>query len=148
MKDGFLIFENLSIFEKEVSKKQFSDKNIIIIENELTRISSKYFQNSLSVKRILCPIIFTEEIFQKLIEFIETLKKDNLIVISLAEYSITVAEHINKLGFYLTVIKSTGLEINDIENLEQVTKKIIEIKESEEFEENKYLSELIKIIIP
>ncbi|MCR5261531.1 MAG: GT-D fold domain-containing protein [Candidatus Gastranaerophilales bacterium] len=148
MKELSLIFEDIETFEERAKNIQFDNRNVIIIENELSRIDSRYFQNALSVKRVLCPIIYTEEINTKLAEFVKNLATDYLIVISLSEKSLFVAKNLNSFGFQTIVIKSTNIEIKNIEEIEQITQKIIQAKETEELEENKYFSELIKIIIP
>ena len=139
-------FNNLAELEtsKEIIDKTTMNKKVVIIETELTRIDSSFFSNAISVKRVLCPIILSEEIKKKIFEYLdENIDKKNLLIVSLKSQSIEVSEKLNNMGFETISIESVDYDIKDSNELKETTEKILKMKETEEYCD---FRELIKLI--
>ena len=83
-------------------KKLWNNRNILIIEGEKTRlgIGNDLFNNTKSIKRIICPEENAFDSYGKIIEYIKSLKldKNTLILISLGPTATVLTYDIFKLG--------------------------------------------------
>ena len=83
-------------------KKIWDNRNILIIEGEKTRlgIGNDLFNNSNCIKRIICPAEQAFNAYDKILQYIRSLKldKDTLILISLGPTATVLAHDIYYLG--------------------------------------------------
>lgn len=83
-------------------KSIWNNRNILIIEGEKTRlgIGNNLFNNSKSIKRIICPIANSFRVYNKILEFTKnlTLDKNTLILISLGQTATALTYDLQNLG--------------------------------------------------
>ena len=83
-------------------KKIWNNRNILIIEGKQTRlgIGNDLFNNSKSIKRIICPAENAFNAYEKILEYIKILNLDDdiLILVSLGPTATVLAYDIFKLG--------------------------------------------------
>ena len=109
-------------------KKIWNNRNILIIEGEKTRLGygNGLFNNSKSIKRIVCPIKSAFKVYDKILYYIRNLNidKDTLILISLGPTATVLTYDIIKLGFRNQVIDFGHFDIQYEYFLRKVNKKI------------------------
>ena len=115
-------------------KKIWDKKQVLIIEGEETRlgIGNDLFDNIKSIKRILCPIKNSFNVYDKIIEEVLKVKEIRLILIALGPTATILAYDLYKLGF-----QSIDIGHVDIEYEWYLRKAKIKIKI-----ENKYVNEV------
>ena len=109
------------IFYKDKSKvpdyikkfKQIWEKrDILIIEGEKSRlgVGNDLFNNSKSIKRILCPVKNAFKVYDKIIYQMKKIDKSNLILLALGPTSTVLAYDLYKLGFQVIDIGHIDIE--------------------------------------
>lgn len=94
-------------------KKIWDKRNIVIIEGEKSRlgIGNDLFENSNSIKRILCPTINAFNHYQEIINTIKIkVEKNKLILIALGPTATILAYDLNKLGYQAIDIGHVDIE--------------------------------------
>jgi len=114
-----MIFDDFLSFKEKIKNINFANQYILIVETELTRIDSIYFAKAKSVKRVLCPFVIAKETLKNIINFVETVNTQTLIIISLAEVSVTLAKELNKAGYRTISVIDAEMDISDAENLSE-----------------------------
>ena len=139
-------------------KKIWEKRDILIIEGEYSRIGvgNNLFNNTNSIKRIICPSINAFDDYDKIYnEIIKINNKEILILLSLGPTATILAYNLNKLGYQAVDIGHIDIEYEWF--LKNVTTKIkIENKYVNEVENGKnnftivkdklYYKQIIKII--
>ena len=86
-------------------KSIWNNRNILIIEGEKTRmgIGNDLFNNSKSIKRIICPSINAFDVYEQIIESFKKLKIDKkiLILIALGPTATIISYDLTKLGYQI-----------------------------------------------
>ena len=107
-------------------KTIWDKRNIIIIEGEKTRIGigNDLFNNSKSIKRIICPVTNAFSAYEKILKYIRFLKpdKEDLILISLGPTATALVYDLQNLGNQ--IIDFGHFDINYEYYLRNATKKI------------------------
>lgn len=82
-------------------KKIWEQKDILIIEGEKSRvgIGNDLFNNSKSIKRIICPNFNAFKVYNKIIKAVLTIKEKRLILIALGPTATVLAYDLYKLGY-------------------------------------------------
>ena len=114
-------------------------KDILIIEGEKSRlgIGNDLFNNSKSIKRILCPAENAFNVYDKIIEQAKKIDKSVLILLALGPTSTVLAYDLYKLGYQ--AIDAGHIDIEYEWFLRKATKRIPIInKYVNEVDENKY----------
>ena len=94
-------------------KKIWDKRNIVIIEGEKSRlgIGNDLFENSNSIKRIICPTINAFNHYQEIINTIKIkVEKNKLILIALGPTATILAYDLNKLGYQAIDIGHVDIE--------------------------------------
>lgn len=122
----------ISKFIKKL-KKIWEQKDILIIEGEFSRlgIGNNLFENTKSIKRIICPAFNSFKVYNKIIKFIKSLKEKRLILIALGPTATILAYDLFKLGYQAIDIGHVDIEY---EWFVRKAKRHIQIK-------NKYVNE-------
>ena len=109
-------------------KKIWNNRNILIIEGEKTRLGygNDLFNNSKSIKRIICPNKNAFNVYDKIFNYITNLDidKDTLILISLGQTATALIYDIIKFGLKNQVIDFGHFDIYYEFYLRNATKKI------------------------
>ena len=107
-------------------KTIWDKRNILIIEGEKTRmgIGNDLFNNSKSIKRIICPVVNAFSAYEKILKYIRLLKpnKEDLILISLGPTATALVYDLLYLGNQ--IIDFGHFDINYEYYLRNATKKI------------------------
>ena len=120
-------------------KQIWEKKDILIIEGEKSRlgIGNDLFNNSKSIKRILCPSENAFNVYDKIINQAKKIDKSNLILLALGPTSTVLAYDLFKLGYHVIDIGHIDIEYEWF--LRNATKRIpIENKYVNEINGNKY----------
>ena len=82
-------------------KKIWDQKNILIIEGEKSRlgIGNDLFNNTKSIKRIICPVKNAFKVYDKIIKEVQKLKENRLILIALGPTATILSYDLYKLGY-------------------------------------------------
>ena len=114
-------------------KQIWDKKDILIIEGEMSRlgVGNDLFNNSKSIKRILCPAINAFNVYEKIISQAKKIDKSNLILLALGPTSSVLAYDLYKIGYQVIDVGHIDIEYEWF--LRKATKKI-QI-------ENKYVNE-------
>lgn len=93
-------------------KKIWDGRNIIIVEGEKSRvgIENDLFNNTKSIKRIICPPKHAFRVYNKILNSVLKVKKDNLILISLGPTASVLAYDLCKLGYQAVDIGHTDIQ--------------------------------------
>ena len=109
-------------------KKIWNNRDILTIEGEKTRLGygNDLFNNSKSIKRIICPITNAFNVYDKIFNYITNLDidKDTLILISLGQTATALTYDIIKFGLKNQVIDFGHFDIYYEFYLRNATKKI------------------------
>ena len=105
-------------------KQIWDKKDIIIIEGEKTRlgVGNDLFNNTKSIKRILCPAVNAFNVYQKIINQVKKIDKSNLILLALGPTSTVLAYDLDKLGYRAIDVGHIDIEYEWF--LRNATKKI------------------------
>ena len=120
-------------------KQIWDKKDILIIEGEMSRlgVGNDLFNNSKSIKRILCPAINAFNVYEKIISRAKKIDKSNLILLALGPTSSVLAYDLYKIGYQVIDVGHIDIEYEWF--LRKAKKKIqIEIKYVNEAYGNKY----------
>jgi glycosyltransferase family protein len=120
-------------------KQIWDKKDILIIEGEMSRlgVGNDLFNNSKSIKRILCPAINAFNVYEKIISQAKKIDKSNLILLALGPTSSVLAYDLYKIGYQVIDVGHIDIEYEWF--LRKATKKIqIENKYVNEAYGNKY----------
>jgi glycosyltransferase family protein len=115
-------------------KQIWDKKDILIIEGEKSRlgIGNDLFNNSKSIKRILCPAVNAFNVYDKILNQARKIDKSILILLALGPTSTVLAYDLHKLGYQVIDVGHIDIEYEWF--LKNATKKI-QIK-------NKYVNEV------
>ena len=115
-------------------KRIWEKKDILIIEGEKSRlgVGNDLFNNSKSIKRILCPIKNAYNVYDKIIIQVKKFDKSKLILLALGPTSTVLAYDLYKLGYQVIDVGHIDIEYEWF--LRKATQKI-QI-------ENKYVNEI------
>ena len=116
-------------------KKIWDKRNILIIEGEKSRlgVGNDLFDNSKSIKRILCPVKNAFKVINKIIsEVINKIERKTLILLALGPTATILAYDLHKLGYLVIDVGHIDIEYEWF--LKNATNKIII--------ENKYIAEI------
>ena len=115
-------------------KQIWNKKDILIIEGEKSRlgVGNDLFNNSKSIKRILCPAINAFNVYEEIINQAKKIDKSNLILLAIGPTSTVLAYDLYKKGFQVIDVGHVDIEYEWF--LRKATKKI-QI-------ENKYVNEV------
>lgn len=93
-------------------KQIWEKKNILIIEGEKSRlgIGNDLFNNSKSIKRILCPAENAFNVYDKIIDQAKKIDKSNLILLALGPTSTVLSYDLYKLGYHVIDIGHIDIE--------------------------------------
>ena len=93
-------------------KQIWEKKDILIIEGEKSRlgIGNDLFNNSKSIKRILCPAENAFNVYDKIINQAKKIDKSNLILLALGPTSTVLAYDLFKLGYQVIDIGHIDIE--------------------------------------
>ena len=82
-------------------KKIWENRDIIIVEGEKSRIGfgNDLFNNTKSIKRILCPAKHAFRVYDKILNAVLKISKDNLILIALGPTASVLAYDLSQLGY-------------------------------------------------
>lgn len=96
----------------EKIRKLFSQRSLMIIEGENTRfgLGNNLLEESISIKRILCPSKNAYKIYNKILERAKTLPKDNMILIALGPTATILAYDLAKCGYQAIDIGHLDIE--------------------------------------
>ena len=115
-----------SVMDRKFSllRKIWDNKNIIIVEGEFSRlgIDNDLFDNSNSIKRIICPSTNAFDKYDEIKEAITKLEKDNLILLSLGPTATVLASDLSKIGYQ--AIDIGHIDIEYMWYLNKCTKKV------------------------
>jgi glycosyltransferase family protein len=120
-------------------KQIWDKKDILIIEGEMSRlgVGNDLFNNSKSIKRILCPAINAFNVYEKIISQAKKIDKSKLILLALGPTSSVLAYDLYKIGYQVIDVGHIDIEYEWF--LRKATKKIqIENKYVNEAYGNKY----------
>jgi glycosyltransferase family protein len=107
-------------------KKLWENRDIIVVEGEKTRngIGNDLFNNAKSIKRIICPAQNSFKFYDKILNAVLTVDKNNLILISLGPTASVLACDLSKLGYQAVDISHTNVQyesfLNDTRNMTQI----------------------------
>lgn len=145
-----ILLSNISEFEMKIIqvKNKIKNRDIVIVEGELSKLGNvKNFTNTAkSIKRLLCPYIISNKIYNKLIKVFQKENRNLLVIISLNEITSILAKDLNIMGYETISIISTEYKIQNVKDVGIITKNIINKKESEEFCQNTYINEVTELI--
>jgi glycosyltransferase family protein len=93
-------------------KQIWENKNILIIEGEKSRlgIGNDLFNNSRSIKRLICPAVNAFNVYNKIIEQSKKIDKSILILLALGPTSTVLAYDLYKLGFQVVDVGHVDIE--------------------------------------
>ena len=82
-------------------RKIWENRNIIIVEGEQSRLGygNDLFNNTKSIKRILCPVRNAFSVYDKILNAVLKISKDNLILIALGPTAPVLAYDLSQLGY-------------------------------------------------
>ena len=110
----YLRFKDKSISKKLLSKLRqlWEGRDIILVEGEISRqgVGNDLFNNANSIKRIICPEKNSFDVYNKILNSVLKLNKNNLILISLGPTATVLAYDLSKLGYQAIDIGHTDLE--------------------------------------
>jgi glycosyltransferase family protein len=122
-------------------KQIWEKKDLLIIEGEKSRlgVGNDLFNNSKSIKRIICPAENAFNLYDKIIEQAKKFDKSNLVLIALGPTATVLAYDLFKLGYQAIDIGHTDIEYEWF--IRKATKKIqIRNKYVNEAYGNKYVN--------
>ena len=126
-------------------KQIWEKKELLIIEGEKSRlgVGNDLFNNSKSIKRIICPAENAFNLYDKIIEQAKKFDKSNLLLLALGPTATVLAYDLFKLGYQAIDIGHIDIEYEWF--LRKATKKIqIRNKYVNEADGNKYKFEKVK----
>ena len=93
-------------------KQIWENKNILIIEGEKSRlgIGNDLFNNSKSIKRLICPAVNAFNVYNKIIEQTKKIDKSILILLALGPTSTVLAYDLYKLGYQVVDVGHVDIE--------------------------------------
>jgi glycosyltransferase family protein len=93
-------------------KQIWDKKDILIIEGEMSRlgVGNDLFNNSKSIKRILCPAINAFNVYEKIISQAKKIDKSNLILLALGPTSSVLAYDLYKIGYQVIDVGHIDIE--------------------------------------
>ena len=93
-------------------KKIWEDRDIIIVEGEKSRlgIGNDLFNNSKSIKRIICPCKNAFKVYDKILKKVLKIKKTNLIIIALGPTATILAYDLSLHGYQAIDIGHADIE--------------------------------------
>lgn len=93
-------------------KKIWNNKEVLIIEGEQTRlgIGNDFFNNTKSIKRIICPKINSFFVYDKIINKTLSFEKNILILIALGPTATILAYDLTRLGYQVIDIGHADIE--------------------------------------
>jgi glycosyltransferase family protein len=93
-------------------KQIWDKKDILIIEGEKSRlgVGNDLFNNSKSIKRIICPAENAFNVYDKIIDQMKKIDKSNLILLALGPTSTVLAYDLYKLGFQVIDVGHIDIE--------------------------------------
>ena len=110
----YLKFKDKSIPRKLLSKfrQLWEGRDIILVEGEISRqgVGNDLFNNTKSIKRIICPERNSFDVYNKILNSVLKLDKKNLILISLGPTATVLAYDLSKKGYQAIDIGHTDLE--------------------------------------
>ena len=99
----YLRYKDKSKMSKYIKKikKIWENRDILIIEGEKSRngLGNNLFDNSKSIKRIICPNVNAFTVYNKIIQQVLKIDKNILILISLGPTATLLSYDLNKLGY-------------------------------------------------
>ena len=111
-------------------KKLWENRDIIVVEGEKTRngIGNDLFNNAKSINRIICPTRNSFEVYDKILNAVLTVdKNNNLILISLGPTATVLAYDLSKLGYQAIDFGHSNVQyeqfLNDTANVTQINGK-------------------------
>jgi glycosyltransferase family protein len=120
-------------------KQIWEKRDLLIIEGEKSRlgVGNDLFNNSKSIKRILCPAINAFNVYEKIINQVKKIDKSNLILLALGPTSTVLAYDLHILGYRAIDVGHIDIEYEWF--LRKATRKIkIENKYVNEAHGNNY----------
>ena len=131
----YIDFEDKSKVSNYIKKLKliWDKKDILIVEGEKSRlgVGNDLFNNSKSIKRILCPAVNAFNVYDKIIIEVRKIEKSILILLALGPTSTVLAYDLYKLGYQVIDVGHIDIEY---EWFLRKAKKKIQI-------ENKYVNE-------
>ena len=124
-------------------KKIWEKRDIIIVEGEKSRIGfgNDLFNNTKSIKRILCPAKDAFSVYDKILNSVIKYDKDNLILIALGPTAPVLAYDLSQLGYQAVDIGHADIQYElYLRNATNMIK--IPYKFNNEFDQGKHVSEL------
>ena len=124
-------------------KKIWENRDIIIVEGEKSRIGfgNDLFNNTKSIKRILCPVKHAFRVYDKILNAVLKISKDNLILIALGPTASVLAYDLSKLGYQAVDIGHADIQYELY--LRNATNNIkIPYKYNNEFDRGKHVDDL------
>ena len=110
-------------------KKLWENRDIIVVEGEKTRngIGNDLFNNAKSIKRIICPAQNSFKFYDKILNAVLTVDKNNLILISLGPTAAVLACDLSKLGYQAVDFGHSNVQyelfLNRTANITQTNRK-------------------------
>lgn len=103
-------FRTLEIIKKW--RKIWEGRDIVIVEGEKTRagIGNDLFNNTRSIKRIICPSINAYKLYGKILNATLKISKDNLILIALGPTATILSYDLCKFGYQVIDIGHIDIE--------------------------------------
>ena len=141
-------------------KKIWDKKDVLIIEGYYSRIGigNDLFNNTKSIKRIICPPTNAFQVYTKIINEVKQFKIDNnfLILIALGPTASILAYDLSKLGFQAIDIGHADIEyelyLRKYDNIKRIPYKYVNDavdghKHIEKIKDKRYYSQIIKKIM-
>ncbi len=160
--DTFITRPYLAIKNKSGSQKIFeklfsiwSQKNVVLIEGEQSRlgVGNNMFDNTQSIKRILCPSENAFEKYEQILNEAKKLEKQALILISLGPTAKVLAYDLFQLGYKVIDIGHIDMEYEMFLRKEMKLTKIpykyfneINERNPEDCQDPKYISQILATI--
>ena len=107
-------FKDKSNVPKHIAKlkKIWEGRDILIVEGEKSRvgIGNDLLNNTKSIKRIICPAKHAFRVYNKILDAVLKVSKDNLILIALGPTASVLAYDLSKLGYQAVDFGHTDIE--------------------------------------
>ncbi len=105
-------------------KKIWNDRNIVIIEGQLTRmgVGNDLFDNCKNIERVLVPAINAFDIYTKILQEVKKISTDKLILLAIGPTATILAADLTKLGYQAIDVGHIDIEYEWY--LQKATKKI------------------------
>ena len=141
----FTDFKDRSVIPDHIKafKKIWNNRDIIIVEGEKSRVGfgNNLFNNTKSIKRILCPAKQAFNVYDKILQSVLKISKDKLILISLGPTATVLAYDLSQLGYQAVDIGHTDIQYElYLRNATYMIK--IPYKFNNEFDAGRYVDEL------